>query len=82
MSVQSYLVDAFEIYAASALAANMILRSIGGTFLPLAGEPMFHKLGFGWGNTLLAGIALLMAPWPFLLFKYGKQIRERTPVKI
>lgn len=37
MALQMYLVDAFNIYAASALAASTVVRSIFGAVLPLAG---------------------------------------------
>ena len=77
----NYLVDTFEIYAASALAANMVLRSLGGAFLPLGGEAMYDRLGLGWGNSLLAFIAMVMMPLPFLLYIYGEQIRARSKVK-
>jgi MFS family permease len=53
-----YLVDAFTIYAASALAANTVVRSIMGALLPLAGQSMYAALGLGWGNSLLGFIAV------------------------
>ncbi|GAP83897.1 putative benomyl methotrexate resistance protein [Rosellinia necatrix] len=73
--VQSYLIDAFTIYAASALAANTVVRSIFGVVLPLAGQPLYDKLGLGWGNTLLAFIALATAPLTWLIMKYGERMR-------
>ncbi|KAI0415521.1 major facilitator superfamily domain-containing protein [Xylaria grammica] len=73
--IQSYLIDAFTIYAASALAANTVVRSIFGVVLPLAGQPLYDKLGLGWGNTLLAFIALATAPLTWLIMKYGERIR-------
>ncbi|KAI1119978.1 putative MFS multidrug transporter [Nemania abortiva] len=44
MCIISYLVDAFTIYAASALAVNTVVRSILGALLPLAGQSFL--LGF------------------------------------
>lgn len=73
--VQSYLIDAFGIYSASALAANTVVRSIFGVLLPLAGQPLYDRLGLGWGNTLLAFIALATAPLTWLIMKYGERIR-------
>ncbi len=52
MPVGTYLVDAFTVYAASAMAANTVLRSLMGAFLPLAGPKMYSALGLGWGNSL------------------------------
>ncbi len=49
MCISLYLIDAFVIYAASALAANTVIRSIMGAVLPLAGQKMYNTLGLGWG---------------------------------
>ncbi len=75
-----YLVDAFTVYAASALAASAVMRSVAGALLPLAGLPLYDNLGAGWGNSLLAFIALALAPTSLLLLKYGEAIRKRYPV--
>ncbi|KAJ6259764.1 hypothetical protein Dda_5404 [Drechslerella dactyloides] len=80
MPIQTYLVDAFSFYAASAIGANTILRSTVGALLPLAGVPMYDALGLGPGNSLLGGIAVAMMPIPFLFEKYGERIRERFKV--
>lgn len=76
MPIQTYLVDAFTIYAASAIAANTVLRSLLGALLPLAGQRMYSTLGLGWGNSLLAFIALAMCPIPWVFYKYGERIRK------
>lgn len=75
MAVSTYLVDAYTIYAASAMAANTLLRSVVGAVLPLCGQRMYNTLGLGWGNSLLGFIALAMAPFPFIFYKYGERIR-------
>ncbi|KAJ6072293.1 major facilitator superfamily domain-containing protein [Penicillium canescens] len=52
MPSQLYLVDLFGSQAAaSALGANILLRSMFGAFLPLAGSHMYLTLNYGWGNT-------------------------------
>jgi multidrug resistance protein len=76
MPIQTYLVDAFTIHAASAIAANTVLRSLVGAFLPLAGPKMYAALGLGWGNSLLAFIAIALAPISWIFFKYGERIRK------
>ncbi|KAL7275857.1 hypothetical protein RUND412_001169 [Rhizina undulata] len=80
MPIQTYMLDAFTVYAASALAATTVLRSVLGAVLPLAGESMYAKLGLGWGNSLLAFIALAMCPIPWAFEKWGESIRTRWPV--
>lgn len=53
MSINTYLVDTFHIYAASALAANTVLRSILGGVFPLFGLQMYDGLGLGKLHTYL-----------------------------
>lgn len=76
MTIQVYLVDVYTLYAASALAATNILRSLFGAFLPLAGAPLYERLGLGWGNSALGFIAVALIPVPFLFIKYGEAIRK------
>ncbi len=64
------MVDAFTPYAASAVAANRTAMSIVGTFLPLAGAPLYKSLDYGVGNTVLAVIALAMTPLPVVFYRY------------
>ena len=80
MPIQSYLVDAFTLHAASAMAANTVLRSIFGALLPLTGRRMFDALGLGWGSSVLALIALAMCPLPWLFLRFGERIRRSYPV--
>ncbi|KAJ1336167.1 MFS transporter DHA1 family multidrug resistance protein [Microdochium nivale] len=75
MTVSMYLVDAYERYAASALAANTVFRSIAGAVLPLCAMDMYRALGLGWGNSLLAFIAIAFLPVPFLILKFGERLR-------
>ena len=72
----TYIVDAFSEYAASATAANAVLRSVVGATLPLAGPKMYQALGIGWGNSLLALIALIGCPIPWRFYKYGDRSRK------
>lgn len=76
-----YLVDAFTIYAASALAANTVVRSVAGAVLPLAGLPMYQTLGIGWGNSLLGFIALALLPLPFWIVAKGEWLRTKFELK-
>ncbi|CEJ60583.1 Putative Benomyl/methotrexate resistance protein [Penicillium brasilianum] len=74
----NYLVDVYQMYAASAIAANTIARSACGAAAPLFTSQMFAALGVGGGGSLIAGVATLLAAIPFLFYKYGKQIRMRS----
>lgn len=76
MALTTYLVDTFELYAASAVAASTVLRAIFGCVLPLVGLPMYNALGLGWGNSLLAFISLALLPVAFLFYIWGERIRN------
>jgi hypothetical protein len=82
MPVQTYIIDAFTLYAASGVAAGTIMRSLFGAVLPLAGQSMYDALGLGWGNSLLGFLALAMAPVPWVFWKYGERIRTRSTLKL
>jgi hypothetical protein len=45
----NYLIDTFQKFAASAVAANTFLRSVFAATFPLFITPMLHKLGIGLG---------------------------------
>lgn len=76
MPTQTYLVDAFTVYAASVTAAATVFRSLLGALLPLAGNSMYDALGLGWGTSVLGFIAVAFIPMPLIFWKYGQQIRE------
>lgn len=83
MPTQLYLVDAFgPEAAASALAANVIVRLLAAAFIPLAGPSSYASLGLGWGNSLLGFIGLAFVPVPLLFTRYGGWLRERFPVRL
>ena len=74
----NYLTDTYLMYAASALAANTVARSAAGAAAPLFTGYMFEALGVGGGGSLIGGVAVLLAPIPFIFYKYGRPIRERS----
>jgi hypothetical protein len=39
---------------------------------------MFDALGVGGGGSLIGGVAFLLAPIPFIFYKYGEPIRKRS----
>ncbi|OQE28597.1 hypothetical protein PENSTE_c003G06473 [Penicillium steckii] len=82
MPIQTYIIDCYPAYAASANATLTATRSLVGAFLPLAGPAMFQSLGLGWGNSLLGFLALAFVPLPIIFTKFGKQIRERWTIDL
>lgn len=82
MATSTYLVDTFTVYAASAMAAATVCRSLLGALLPLAGNDMYDELGVGWGTSVLGFISVVFIPVPFLLYRYGEKIRESKIFKV
>lgn len=78
VSYLNYLTDTYLMYTASAMAANTICRSACGAAAPLFTNQMFTALGIGGGGSLIGGVAVLMAPIPFIFYKYGERIRIRS----
>ncbi|KAF8524918.1 MFS polyamine transporter [Hysterangium stoloniferum] len=78
-SIQSYMVDAFTLYAASALAPVAFLRALAAFGFPLFAPAMYHKLGYGIGDSILAVSALVIGvPAPFLFWFFGERIRNKS----
>ena len=78
-SAALYLVDVYgPLNGASALAANGLLRYLMGAVFPLFTVQMYKRLGIAWATSLFGFLSLLMLPIPWILFKYGKQIRAKS----
>ena len=78
LSLLNYLIDAYLMFAASAVAANTILRSGFGAVFPLFAEYMFDGMGIEWAATLLGCVALVFVPFPIAFYLYGKKIRGKS----
>lgn len=78
MALLNYVTDAYEVYAASAMAATGFCRSIFAAALPLAAAPMYKSLGIAWACSVLGFISLAMCIIPFAFIKYGDRIRENS----
>ncbi|KAH8677822.1 major facilitator superfamily domain-containing protein [Xylariales sp. PMI_506] len=77
LPVTTYLIEVYKQNAAGPVGANAMLRQFVGALLPLCANNLYARLGQGWGNTLLAFIALIFAPIPYLFYKHGEKLRER-----
>jgi hypothetical protein len=82
MPANVYLIDVFTVYAASAMAANTVLRSVVAAVLPLAGPKMYKALGYGWGSSLLGFVAIAFLPVPLIFIKYGERLRTNSTLKL
>lgn len=78
LPLMSYVVDAYGFYSASALTGVIITRCLAGAFLPLVSTTVVEHFAYGWGFTLLAGISLILALIPLIIFRYGSRWRESS----
>ncbi|RAL65662.1 hypothetical protein DID88_005333 [Monilinia fructigena] len=77
--IQTYIVDAYTKYAASAVGAATVMRSLAGFGFPLFAPYMYAALDYGWGNSLLGFIAIGLGwPAPILLWMYGEKLRTKS----
>ncbi|KAI0181360.1 MFS general substrate transporter [Hypoxylon sp. FL1284] len=78
ISLINYCIDTYSVFAASALAANAILRALFGAAFPLFTPNMYQNLGVQWASSVPAFLALACAPMPLIFYKYGKWLRDRS----
>ncbi|KAL8671934.1 MAG: hypothetical protein Q9168_003590 [Polycauliona sp. 1 TL-2023] len=78
MALLNYIADAYEVFAASGMAATSACRSIFGAVLPIAARPMYRSLGIAWASSLLGFLSLAMCIIPFAFIKYGDRIRANS----
>ncbi|KAK0653280.1 Efflux pump vrtL [Lasiodiplodia hormozganensis] len=74
--IQTYIVDCYAQYSASASAASAFLRSLAAFSFPLFVPYLFESLGYGRGGSILGLIAIVLGiPAPLVFWKYGSAIR-------
>ncbi|KAK6840394.1 hypothetical protein PG995_016148 [Apiospora arundinis] len=78
----NYIVDAYLPLAASAVAANIILRSSIAAGFPLFSTQMFKGLGVQWACTILGCLAALMIPIPIAFRIYGPRLRQKSAMLV
>jgi MFS family permease len=77
--IQTYMVDTYTRFAASALAAGAFLRSLAGFGFPLFAPYLYNALDYGWGNSLMAFIGIVIGvPAPVFLWKFGEKLRKKS----
>ena len=77
--MQAYIIDCYTRFAASAMAAAVVLRSIAGFAFPLFSQALYDKLGLGWGTSLLAFVAIALGiPGALAFWCLGLQLRKKS----
>ena len=77
--IQVYMTIAYTKYAASAIAASSVLRSIAGALVPLAGIPLYDRLGLGLGK--LSSSIYLTRSWGvrLIVLQVWRRLAEEVP---
>lgn len=78
LTLTAFIIEVYLQVAASALATNVVLRSLFGAVFPLFATQMFTKLNPRWASTLLGFVALIMMPIPYLFVRYGPYLRSKS----
>lgn len=78
ISIINYIIDSYTVFAASSLTSNAILRALFGAAFPLFSPILYQNLGAQWGSSIPAFLALACAPMPFLFYRFGKYLRDRS----
>lgn len=78
-ALQAYVIDSYPEHAGSASAASQFLRSLAAFGFPLFAPTMYGAMGYGWGNSMLAFVAVgIGIPAPLLIWIYGRRLRARA----
>ena len=70
-----YVIDAYDIYAASALGFMTVSRYCAAGGMTVVGIPFYGNMGVHWTLTILGAISALMTPVPYVFYRYGRVIR-------
>jgi len=76
---QGYAIDAYAEHVSSAQAAMQFWSSMAAFAFPLFAPALYKALGYGWGNSTLAIIYLVIGvPAPVVLWVWGPKLREKA----
>ena len=78
ISTYQYLIDSYEMYAASALVGATFIRYVAaGGMIPVS-IPFYENLGVHWTLTVLGAISAIMVPVPYIFWVFGPRIRQKS----
>ncbi|PYH92310.1 MFS general substrate transporter [Aspergillus ellipticus CBS 707.79] len=75
ISSYMYVIDAYDIYAASALGFMTVSRYCAAGGMTVVGIPFYSNMGVHYTLTILGAISALMTPVPYVFYRYGPVIR-------
>ncbi|KAL1612623.1 hypothetical protein SLS60_000852 [Paraconiothyrium brasiliense] len=82
LSAYMYIIDAYEVNAASALTFVALIRYLAAGGMTVVGVPMYENLGPHYTLTILACISAAAVPIPYVLYQLGPKIRGKSKYAI
>ncbi|KAJ6114604.1 hypothetical protein N7486_000382 [Penicillium sp. IBT 16267x] len=76
ISSYMYVIDSYDIYAASALGFMTVSRYCAAGGMTVVGMPFYKNMGVHWTLTILGCISAIMVPVPYVFYKFGPVIRR------
>ena len=73
-----YIIAAYEVYAASALASITLIRYVAAGGMVVVGIPFYKNEGVAYTCTILACLSCLLVPVPYAFYRYGPWIRAKS----
>ena len=73
-----YIINSYGVTSSSALGSITMARYLISAGMVVAARPMYMGIGVHWSLTFLGCLAILCLPFPFLLFRYGHILREKS----
>jgi len=77
-STYSYTADCYGTSASSAIAGQGLMRNTLGAVTPLFASQFFHNVGSQYAGLILALFGTFLSLIPFVMYKYGYRLRERS----
>lgn len=78
ISCYQYIIDSYEVYAASALASVTFIRYVAAGGMVVVGIPFYENEGVAYTCTILACLSALLVPVPYLFYFYGHLLRRNS----
>jgi len=77
-STYSYTADCYGVSASSAIAGQGLMRNTLGAVTPLFATQFFTNVGSQYAGLILALFGTGLSLIPFVMFRYGHQLRKRS----
>jgi hypothetical protein len=77
-STYSFTSDCYGENSSSAIAGQGLMQNTLGGVAPLFASQFFHNVGSQYAGLILTILVTLLTVIPFLMFKYGHVLRERS----